>query len=94
MSVSIIIPTKNRCELLRETLASVVAQTYSEWEAIVIDDGSTDDTEQMVMTMAATERRVRFLRRERRPTGAATCRNLSFSWIRMTCLRLNVWRNG
>lgn len=77
--VSVIIPTKNRCELLRETLASIAAQTYANWEAIVVDDGSEDETHEMVQRIAATEKRIRFVRRERMPVGAPTCRNIGVS---------------
>ncbi|HEV8287270.1 MAG TPA: glycosyltransferase family 2 protein [Chitinophagaceae bacterium] len=42
--VSVIIPTYNRCLLLQEAIASVMAQTYTNWELIIVDDGSTDDT--------------------------------------------------
>ncbi len=42
-SVSIIIPTFNRLHFLREALDSIVAQTFSDWEVIVVDDGSTED---------------------------------------------------
>lgn len=42
--VSIIVPTYNRESLLRDAIASVLAQTYQEWELIVLDDGSTDGT--------------------------------------------------
>jgi len=79
MLVSIVIPTRNRCDLLRETMASVYAQTYADWEAIIVDDGSTDGTEEMVKAMAATERRLRYLRRQRNPQGASTCRNLGIT---------------
>lgn len=42
--VSIIIPTYNYAHLITETLLSVVAQTYTNWECLIIDDGSTDHT--------------------------------------------------
>ncbi len=77
--VSIVIPTKNRRDLLRETIDSVVSQTYVNWEAIVVDDGSDDHTGEMIQSIAATDQRVRFVRRERRPAGASTCRNLGVS---------------
>lgn len=46
--VSIIIPTYNRRELLPETVASCLAQTYVNIEVMIVDDGSTDDTREMV----------------------------------------------
>ena len=45
---SIIIPTFNRAHLLVRAIESVVGQTYSGWELLVIDDGSTDETERVV----------------------------------------------
>ena len=46
--LSIIIPTFNRCELLNRALISVYNQTFSDYEVIVIDDGSTDGTAEML----------------------------------------------
>lgn len=46
--VSICIPTYNRKDYLTETLGSVFAQTYKDYEIVIVDDGSTDGTEQMV----------------------------------------------
>ena len=48
MSVSVVIPTFNRAELVQKTIDSVLRQTYNDYEIIVIDDGSTDDTEQQL----------------------------------------------
>lgn len=50
MNISVIIPTYNRCELLRRALLSVFAQTLLPTEVVVIDDGSTDATNAMIRT--------------------------------------------
>ena len=46
--VSIIIPTFNRVDLIGEAIDSVFAQDYSNWELIIVDDGSTDDTKKQL----------------------------------------------
>jgi glycosyltransferase involved in cell wall biosynthesis len=48
MRVSIIMPTFNRCFMLPQALTSILSQTHKEWELIVIDDGSTDETEKVI----------------------------------------------
>lgn len=57
--VSIIIPTHNRADLLREALDSVHAQTFRDFETIVIDDGSTEDIQSAVADHPARPRVVR-----------------------------------
>ena len=42
--VSIVIPTRNRRQLLPETIATVLEQSRTDWELIIVDDGSIDDT--------------------------------------------------
>lgn len=77
--VSIIIPTYNRVLLIGETLNSVLSQTYTNWECIVIDDGSTDDTESFVKQYIEKDNRFQYHRRpENLQKGANVCRNYGF----------------
>jgi glycosyltransferase involved in cell wall biosynthesis len=57
--------------LVRETLDSLAAQTYARWECVVVDDGSTDDTEAVVKAYAETEPRVRYVRQQNARQAAA-----------------------
>lgn len=74
--VSVVTPTKNRLALLRETMDSVAAQTFPEWEHVVVDDGSDDGTAEEVKKRAATNPRIRYIRRTGERAGANVCRNL------------------
>lgn len=49
--ISVIIPTYNRCNLIEKAIGSVINQTFSDWEIIVVDDHSTDDTRTLVELM-------------------------------------------
>lgn len=60
--VSVIVSTYNRAGYLREALASVRAQTYTDWECIVADDGSTDGTEAQMRSLAAHDPRLVYVR--------------------------------
>lgn len=46
--ISIIVPTYNRADFLPKAIQSILNQTYQDWEAIIVDDGSTDKTEEIV----------------------------------------------
>ena len=49
--ISVIIPVYNKCHFVAKTLESVLAQTYQDWEAIIIDDGSTDNSVEAIKTI-------------------------------------------
>lgn len=78
-TVSIVIPTKDRAELLMQTLASVRAQTYEDWEAIVVDDHSTDDTLLRLQQVILEEPRIRFTHVDRPRYGAQAARNVGIA---------------
>ncbi len=72
-AVSIILPTWNRASLLAEAIASVRSQTWEDWELLVIDDGSTDCTREI---LPAGESRLRSLRQDRGGPSRARNRGL------------------
>ena len=77
--VSIIIPTYNRAHFIGETLESVLAQTYHNWECIVIDDGSTDYTDELMEFYCEKDSRIQYYHRpSHKPKGANACRNYGF----------------
>lgn len=78
--VSIIIPTYNRGHLIGQTLDSIVRQTYPNWECIIVDDGSSDDTRNVVKTYV--EKDLRFQYHDRPHAylpGGNGARNFGFS---------------
>ena len=63
-AISILIPARNAEQTLNEALASIAAQTFADWEAIVVDDGSTDATAELLSAWVARDARFRVLRNE------------------------------
>ncbi|MBI4389590.1 MAG: glycosyltransferase family 2 protein [Nitrospinae bacterium] len=70
-AVSAIIPTFNRAPWLKEAMASVLSQNYEDFELLVVDDGSTDDTREMVKDFPE----VRYIRNEEN-SGVSRARNI------------------
>lgn len=71
--ISIIIPCYNQAEFLNETLNSVLNQTYANWECIIVNDGSTDDTEEIAQKWQIKDNRFIYLKKEN--GGVSSCRN-------------------
>ncbi|MDD5354857.1 MAG: glycosyltransferase, partial [bacterium] len=72
--VSVVIPAYNRANRIINALKSVQGQTYANWEIVVVDDGSTDETVKIVTDYAGREKRIRLIRHERN-RGAQAARN-------------------
>jgi GT2 family glycosyltransferase len=77
--VSVIIPTYNYGHFIAEALESLRAQTCGDWECVVVDDGSTDDTEEVVARVAAADPRVRYLRQPNQRQAVAKNTGLAAS---------------
>ena len=71
--VSIIMPSYNTGRFIAETVRSVLAQTYTDWELIIVDDCSTDNTDEVVAEFLV-DKRVRYIKNEKN-SGAAVSRN-------------------
>jgi glycosyltransferase involved in cell wall biosynthesis len=78
-TVSIIIPTYNRRQLIARSIKSVLNQTYRDFELIIVDDGSTDDTSEVVAGF--NDERIRYIRCEEN-RGEAAARNMGIKVAR------------
>ncbi|WP_188052155.1 glycosyltransferase [Aureimonas fodinaquatilis] len=70
--VTVVTPTFNRADLIRETIASVLGQTFEDFEYLIIDDGSMDNTYSVVHSYR--DKRVRYFRHENRGEAGSTNR--------------------
>jgi glycosyltransferase involved in cell wall biosynthesis len=83
--VSVVVPAYNRGGTIARSLESISAQTYQNWQAIVVDDGSADATAEIVGTLAREDARFRLIRHAHN-RGAQAARNTGIraargSWI-------------
>jgi peptidoglycan/xylan/chitin deacetylase (PgdA/CDA1 family)/2-polyprenyl-3-methyl-5-hydroxy-6-metoxy-1,4-benzoquinol methylase/GT2 family glycosyltransferase len=84
VTVSVVIPARNAATTLANTLDSLQAQSFGYWEAIVVDDGSTDATLAIAENFARLDTRIRAIRQP--PQGVSTARNNGiregrFDWL-------------
>ncbi|SFF15642.1 glycosyltransferase family 2 protein [Flavobacterium xueshanense] len=73
IQVSIIVPCYKQAHFLNESLLSVLAQTYTNWECIIVNDGSPDDTERIAEQWSARDNRFKYLKKEN--GGLSSARN-------------------
>lgn len=88
-NVSIVIPTKDRLDMLQRAVRSVQMQTNSSWELIILDDGSTDGTSEWILSQSSKDPRVQYYRNEI-PIGSARniARGLSYgtaNYVQILC---------
>jgi len=88
MKFSIVVATYNRAEKLQKCVRSIMAQSYRDFELIVVDDGSTDDTEKVMKPFLA-DRRVRFITLGKNHGSATAARNRGIE--EMTGNSLIIW---
>src|SRR4051794_30087692 len=78
--VSILVGNYNYADYIRQTIESVLVQTYAKWELIICDDGSTDQSIAVIESYLERDRRIRLLRK---PNGGhASALNAAFSVCR------------
>lgn len=77
--ISVIVPYYNNSATIRETIESVQAQTYQNWELICVDDGSEDSSNNIVELYVQKDSRIFNIKRTRMPKGGSVCRNVGLA---------------
>src|SRR5205809_2964960 len=77
--VSVIMPAYNAEKYIAEAIESVIRQEYTNWELIVVDDGSTDNTAAIIKDYAAKDNRVRYIQQPHQHQARARNNGLSHS---------------
>lgn len=74
--VSIIVPSYKKAEFIGETINSVQNQTYKNWELIIIDDNSTDNSWELIKNNSNQDKRIRCFKNDSGKKGGSICRNI------------------
>ena len=82
---SIIIPTYNREHILPKTIKSVVNQNFNDWELIVVDDGSTDKTKDLINDFSKNDNRIKYIYQDNQERSAARNNGIKKSKGKYVC---------
>ena len=74
---SVVITTYNRAVLLKRAVESLIAQTEKDWEAIIIDDGSTDDTYEVILPFLLSHPEIQYIKQDNQGTVGAKNKGIS-----------------
>jgi len=74
--ISVIIPAYNSSDFIERTINSVLRQTFSDWELLVINDCSTDNTAEKIKSFCQKDPRIKYLETEKNSGGSATPKNI------------------
>ena len=77
VTVTVIMPVYNKAENLKESIQSVLNQTYQNFELLIVNDGSTDGSEEIIQRFMAYDQRIKYIKQEN--NGVATARNLGIA---------------
>ena len=75
VTISILMPVYNSQEYLKNTVQGVINQSYKEWELILVDDGSKDNSKNICIELQKIDNRIRFVNKEN--TGVSDTRNIA-----------------
>lgn len=75
-TISLVAANYNGADYITEFIDSVIAQTYTNWELIIIDDGSSDSSISIAEAYSKIDNRIKLIKRDKLPKGACTCRNI------------------
>src|SRR5205809_3501840 len=76
--VSVIMPAYNAGKFITESIESVIAQTYAYWELLIVDDGSTDNTKNVIQNFSEKDKKIRYFFQANGKQGKA--RNMALSY--------------
>ena len=74
--ISIIVPNYNKSEFISETIVSVICQKYKDWELLIIDDNSTDNSWLIIQSFAGNNNKIKCYLSNSGNAGGSVCRNI------------------